>query len=282
MKNLIAFLKRFQIFLVFIVLQVVALTTYSAYSEFTRLQILTTTSAVNSQLFEVRHAIDKHFYLESSNRSLVNKNKYLLEQLKNAHYRVDKGKVYIDDTLYKQIYSYLPAEVIQNTYDKRNNYMTIDIGRKDGVQKNDGVFSAKGVVGKIHYVGENYSLVKTVLSQNVNIDVMLQKTGAFGFVKWDANHPKIIQITGISNDITIKKFEKVITYGSSGIFPKGIPVGRVLSKKHIEGKPLYDIQVRIFEDFRTIQHVYVVKNTMKKEILALQNHIPKDKEEKVY
>lgn len=282
MKNLIAFLKRFQIFLVFILLQIVALTTYSAYSEFARLQMLTTTSALNSQLFEIRHSVDKHFYLETSNRSLVYKNKQLLEQMKNAHYRIEKGKVYIDDTLYKQTFFYIPAEVIQNTYDKRNNYMTIDIGKKQGIQKNDGVFSAKGVVGKIHYVGENYSLVKTVLSQNVNIDVMLQKTGAFGFVKWDAKHPKIIQITGISNDITIKKHEKVISYGSSGIFPKGIPVGRVISKKHIEGKPLFDIQVRIFEDFRTIQHVYVVKNTMKKEILDLQSHIPKDKEEETY
>lgn len=282
MKNLIAFLKRFQIFLVFIVLQIVALTTYSAYSEFARLQMLTTTSALNSQLFEIRHAVDKHFYLETSNRSLVYKNKKLLEQLKNAHYRIEKGKVYIDDTLYKQTFFYIPAEVIQNTYDKRNNYMTIDIGKNQGIQKNDGVFSAKGVVGKVHFVGENYSLVKTVLSQNVNIDVMLEKTGAFGFVKWDAKHPKIIQITGISNDITIKKHEKVISYGSSGIFPKGIPVGRVISKKHIEGKPLYDIQVRIFEDFRTIQQVYVVRNTMKKEILELQNQIPKDKEEETY
>ncbi len=279
MRNLIAFLKRFQIFLVFIVLQIVALSTYSAYSEFARLQMLTTTSSVNAQLFEVRHSIDKHFYLETANRSLVYKNKRLLEEQKKAHYRIEKGVVRIDDTLYKQIFEYIPADVIQNTFDKRNNYMTINIGEKQGIKKNDGVFSSKGLVGKIHFVGTNYSLVKTILSQNINIDVMLKYTGAFGLLKWDALNPKVIQITGISNDMSIKKFEKVVTLSGSGIFPKGIPVGVVLSKKHIEGKPLYDIQVRISEDFRTIQHVYVIKSIHNKEIEDLQKQIPEDKEE---
>ncbi|MBI3239312.1 MAG: hypothetical protein HYZ43_10820, partial [Flavobacteriia bacterium] len=50
-------------------------------------------------------------------------------------------------------------------------------------------------------------------------------------------------------------------------------------KGYIEGKPLWDITVRFSEDFRSIQHVYVVKNLMQEEFDTLQKQIPEDSEE---
>lgn len=282
MRNLIAFFKRFQIFLVFVLLQVVAISAYVQYSDFARLQVFSSVSKINGGLFEVRNAVTKHFNLEKTNRKLEWENAQLRAKLKESNYQVGRDFIRIEDTTYHQKYKYIAATVINNTYDKRNNYMTIDIGKNHGIQKGWGVISSKGVVGIVHLVGESYSLVKTILSKNINVDVSMRDGGAFGLLKWDGVNPKICQVTGISNDITIKKFTKVITRGGSEIYPKGIPVGVITKRKSIEGKPLWDLQVRIAEDFRTIQHVYVVKNVMLEEFHELEKKIPVDKEEEEF
>lgn len=276
MRNLIAFFSRFQIFLLFAILQVLALYSYFSATEFPRLQILTTTSSVNASILTVRNDITKHFNLSNTNKNLMRENKLLRQQLKQSKYKTKHGIVSIKDTLYKQQYTYTPADVIHNTFDKRNNYMTINIGWAEGIERGLGVISSKGVVGIVHSTGKHLSLVKTVLTKNINIDVMLKKSGAFGLLKWDGMNPKNASISGVSNDIGMKKWSSVITRGGSGIFPRGISVGKVAKLKYIEGKPLWDITVRLSEDFRTIQHVYVIRNLMIEELENLNKQIPLD------
>lgn len=279
MRNLIAFFQRFRIFLVFALLQVVALSMYFTYSDFPRFQMLTTAGSINAEILTIRNDVTKHFNLEETNKQLQWENKRLREKLKNALYMENKGVVTVDDTVFRQNYSYIPATVINSTFDKRDNYMTIDIGKNHGIKRGDGVFSSRGVVGIVHLVSDNYAVVKTVLSKNINIDVMVEKGGSFGLLKWNGLDAKRGSISGISNDMRIKKWSRVVTRGGSGIFPRGILVGRVEKKGYIEGKPLWDITVRFSEDFRSIQHVYVVKNLMQEEFDTLQQQIPEDSEE---
>ena len=279
MRNLIAFYLRFRIFLVFAALQGVALYTYFTSSEFPKLQLLTTTGAFNAEVLKVRNDVTKHFNLENTNKQLEWENIRLREKLRQSVYRVEKGAISIDDTSFKQQYTYIPGTVINSTFDKRDNYMTIDVGQISGIERGMGVFSSRGVVGVIHYVGTDYSIVKTVLTKNINIDVMLEKGGAFGLLKWNGEDARRGTISGISNDMVVKKWSKVVTRGGSGIFPRGILVGKVEKKGFIEGKPLWDITVRFSEDFRSIQHVYVVKNLMMQELIDVEKHIPAPVEE---
>jgi rod shape-determining protein MreC len=279
MQNLIAFYLRFRVFLAFAALQFVALYTYISASEFPRVQFLSTSSTVNGKIMDVRTGVTKHFALENANKRLQLENKLLREKLAQSGYKVQKGVTTIDDTVYKQQYTYYTARVVSNTFDKRDNYMTIELGRADGVTEKMGVFSSYGVVGTVALVGEHYSLVKTVLSKNINIDVMLEPGGAFGLLKWDGKHARRAQISGISSDMVVKKWTKVVTRGGSGLFPRGILVGRVEKKSYIEGEPLWNIQVRLAEDLRRIQHVYVVKNLMLEELQKINSAIPKIKDE---
>jgi rod shape-determining protein MreC len=162
---------------------------------------------------------------------------------------------------------------------KRNNYFTLNIGRIQGVKRGMGVFSDNGVVGIIHNVSDHFAVVKSVLTENINIDVMIEPIGLFGLLKWDGRDPRRGSITGISNDLKIKKWSKVVTRGGSGIFPRGIMVGRVGKLKPVEGKPLWDVEIRFSEDYRTLQRVYIIKNLMQEEQEKLEAAIPEDKEE---
>lgn len=279
MRNLIAFFRRFRVFLFFVVLQIFAISLYVRYLSFPKNQYLTTASTVTGKILEVENDVTKHFNLSKNSTYLQNENVSLRKKLPQSLYKIGRNLMKIEDTLYRQQYTYIPATVINSSVTRRNNYFTINAGIKQGIKRDMGVFSDRGVVGIIHNVSEHYAVVKTVLTKDINIDVMIEPIGLFGFLKWDGNNPKKGSITGISNDIRIKKWSRVVTKGGSGIFPKGMSVGKVYNTKPIEGEPLWDVVVLYSEDYRTLQRVYVIKNLMIEEQKALEGRIPPDEED---
>ncbi len=279
MRNLIAFLRRFQVFLIFMSMQVFALYTYFSYLNFPRSQYLTSASAVSGKLLSVKHEVTKHLNLSQNNADLQKENIRLREQLPQSFHRLQNGTVRINDTLFRQEYEYIPALVINSTHTRINNYFTLNIGSVDGVQRGMGVFSDKGVVGIVHNVSSHFCVVKSVLTSNINIDVMIEPIGLFGLLKWDGKDPRRGQLTGISNDMDIKKWSKVVTRGGSGIFPRGMMIGKVEKLNTVEGKPLWDVVVLFSEDYRTLQRVYVIKHLMQDELRKLEATIPEDPQE---
>jgi rod shape-determining protein MreC len=279
MRKLFAFFRRFQIFLFFVALQFLALSTYFTYLTIPRSQYLSTANNVNGALWGVQNFFIKYIRLDETNSKLLSANKRLREKLPENYIRLENGLIKIEDTLYHQQYAYTPATVINSTYDKRNNFMTLNIGSLQKVKRGMGVISDEGLVGVVFSVSEHFSLVKSVLSKNINIPVMLEKSGAFGFLKWETQHERYANISGISNDIPVKKWEKVVTRGGEGMFPSGIIVGRISSVKPIEGKPLWEVTLKLGVNFKAAQKVYVVKNILKEEQDKLETKTPKEKED---
>ena len=279
MRNLIAFFRRFRVFLVFVLLQVFSLSVYFTFLNFPRSQDLTSASKVSGLILTVQNDITKHFNLSLNNDKLQKENIRLRNRLPQSFQRMENGWAKINDTLFHQQYEYIPASVINSTSTKRNNYFTLNIGSKQGVVRGMGVFSDKGIVGIVHTSSAHFAVVKTVLTENINIDVMIEPIGLFGLMKWDGRDPRRGSITGISNDLKIKRWSKVVTRGGSGIFPRGLNVGKVEKLNPVEGKPLWDVVIRFSEDYRTIQRVYVIKNLFQEEQNKLELLIPEDKEE---
>lgn len=279
MRNLIAFFRRFRVFLFFAALQIFSLSLYVRYLSFPKNQYLTTASSVTGKVLEVESDITKHFNLSKNNTALQAENIALRKKIPQSLYKIDRALYKIEDSTYEQQYSYIPATVVNSSVTRRNNFFTINVGKKQGIRREMGVFSDKGVVGVIHNVSDHYAVVKTVLTKDINIDVMIEPAGLFGFLKWNGKNPKRGSITGISNDIRIKKWSRVVTKGGSGIFPKGMSIGKVYETKPIEGEPLWDVVVLFSEDYRTLQRVYVIKNLLIDEQKALEKQIPPDEEE---
>jgi rod shape-determining protein MreC len=279
MRNFLAFFKRFRVFLFFAFFQIIALSLYVRYLSFPKNQYLTTASAVTGKILEAENDVTKHFNLSKNNSALQHENIKLRNKIPQSFYQVGRNLYKIEDTVYEQQYAYIPATVINSSVTRRNNYFTIDVGSKQGIKREMGVFSDKGVVGVIHNVSEHYSVVKTVLTKDINIDVTIEPSGLFGFLKWDGHDPKKGSVTGISNDLKIKRWSRVVTKGGSGIFPKGMPVGKVYETKPVEGEPLWDVVVKFSENFRTLQRVYIIKNLLIDEQKALEGQIPPDEDE---
>ncbi len=277
MRNLIAFLRRFRVFLVFVAFQAICLTIYFTYLNFPRSQYLTSASYVNGKLLSARNSVTHYLYLSENNKKLQVENIRLRSRMPLSYVRMNNNQVRINDTLFDQQYEYIAATVIHSTTSRMNNYFTLNIGSAQGIKRGMGVFSDDGVVGTIHSVSEHFATVKSVLTENINIDVMIENSGAFGLLKWDGRNPRLGNIEGISNDIPVKKWSRVITRGGSGIFPRGLTVGKVANVESEEARPLWRIQILFGEDYRKIQRVYVVRNLLQEEQEKLEETIPADK-----
>jgi rod shape-determining protein MreC len=274
MRNFLAFIRRFQVLLVFIILQGIALSTYFTFLSFPRSQYLTTASAVNGRIMAARNTVTKHFNLSDNNKALQRENIRLRSRLPQSFIQLENGLFEINDTLHQVQYKYIPAIVINSTHTKRNNYFTLNIGTDQGAKRGMGVFSDKGVIGVIHNSSRHFSVVKTCLTENINIDVMIEKSGQFGLMKWNGKDARKGTMWGVSNDTDVKLWSKVVTRGGGGIFPRGLPVGKVSKKEPVEGKPLWDIEVLFSEDYRSVQNVYVIKNLLKEEQDKIESGIP--------
>jgi rod shape-determining protein MreC len=282
MRNFLAFLRRFRELLVFAALQGIALSLYFSFVAFPRSQYLTTASAINGTILSIRNDITKHFALSQNNQALQEENIRLRKMLKESRISMenpaatDSITVEIDDTLWKQQYDFIAATVINSTHDKRNNYFTLNIGAAQGIERGMGVFSDKGVVGTIHNTSEHYSVVKSCLTEAINIDVMIEGSGQFGLMKWNGRDAMYGTMYGVSNDSDVKLWSRVLTRGGGGIFPRGLTVGKISKKKPVEGKPIWDITVQFSEDFKSVQRVYVIKNLLKEEQKKLEAQIPNE------
>ena len=279
MHNLIAFFRRFRIFMLFVLLQIFALSTYFTSLSFPRSQYISSTAALSSTILEGKNSLTKYWNLGENNKRLQEENIRLRRKIESSFIRIDSKLVKIKDSLYQQEYEYIPGIIINSSCNKRNNFFTLDIGKKQGIKRGMGVFSDKGIVGVIHSVSDHYSVVKSVLTEGINVDVIIESSGAFGLLKWDGRDPKRGSISGISNDMKIKKGAKIVTRGGSGIFPRGLMVGNIEKLTGIEGKPLWDVTLIYSENYREIQNVYVVKNLLRKEQENLESKIPEDKVE---
>ena len=111
--------------------------------------------------------------LQHNNRKLQKENIKLKEKLKQNSIEVTTDTLSIVDTIYKQRYTYIPANIINSTISRRNNYFTLNIGKAQGVEIGQGVVSPNGI--EITYsVSENFCLVKSVLSKAINIAVEIE------------------------------------------------------------------------------------------------------------
>lgn len=280
MRNFLAFIRRFQVLLFFALLQGIALTIYFTFSVFPRSQYLTTASSISGSVLSVRNNLTKHFSLDASNQKLQAENGQLRERLGESQLAIDQtwgldsSKAKSDSTI--QQFEYIGGMVINSTFNRVNNYFTLNIGKLQGVEAGMGVISDKGVVGVVHNSSEHFSVVKSCLTSDINMDIMIEYSGEPGFLKWNGKNARKGSMTGVSNDKEVKPWSKVVTRGGAKMFPRGIPVGKVAKTVVVEGQPLWDITILYTENFRSVQYVYVVKNILLTEQNELESQIPND------
>jgi len=273
MRKLFKFLKKFRDFLLFFVLQIFVLGLFFNAKNYHRARLFNTSSELIGWFVEKKHNITKHFSLSEENKKLAEENARLKNMMPESFYQLQGDLYYVNDKLNKQQYENISAEVINETSTNRDNYFTINKGALGGIKKRMGVISKDGIVGFVVDVSDHLSLVKTILSENVNIPVKLKKNDEHWLLKWDGFSDEIAQVNGVNRDIDIAIGDTIITRGGTGMFPVGIPVGVVEELISVDGKQTWDVNIRLSVNFSAVNYVYVINNLFQQEQTELENRI---------
>lgn len=167
-------------------------------------------------------------------------------------------------------YELLSARIVRNTTDRPNNYITINKGTNDGVQKDMGVISKDGVVGITRNVGNNYATINSLLHKRTSISAMIKRTAAFGELKWVGTNPQIVSLGSIEKHNTVAVGDTIVTSDYSTHFPTGLMIGTVEATTLPSGNNFHDIKVRLSNDFSTLRYVQVVNNLKQTQQLELE------------
>lgn len=201
---------------------------------------------------------------------LAEENKRLKENQIQSYQRLFGRNVMVKDTIFKQKYFYTVAGVINNSVNKQNNYLTINVGKNNGIENGMGVVSSNGVVGVVKNVSENYASILSLLHQDAKISAKLKKSNYFGSLQWDGEDYRMGILEDIPNHVAIKVGDTIETSGYSAIFPEGIPLAIIKTFQKIEGENFYAIKVQFTNDFKTLNKVYVIKNIYQEEQIKIE------------
>jgi len=271
MRNLLIFISKYNAFFLFLIFEIGALIIYVKYNSFQKATYINTANDVTGTMYARTNELNSYLSLKDVNDSLARENARLRGMLQSAYYADTVAQRTVTDSIYKQQYTYTEALVINNSVNKRNNYITIQKGTKDGIEKGMGVISSSGVVGKIIFVSEHLSIVQSLLHKDAKVSAMMADTKDIGSLIWgDDLDPKKALFIDVPNHVKPRIGQWVVTSTYSELYPAGIPLGRVINLHAKGGGFFLNMEVSLAVDFSKLQYVYVVTNKLASERQALE------------
>jgi rod shape-determining protein MreC len=105
--------------------------------------------------------------------------------------------------------------------------MLIDAGSAQGVRANDAVISTRGVVGRVLKPGLNFSSVLLLTDPSSRIPVLTSE-GRIPAIVQGQGAGSFLEVRFIPRNDPVSPGEVLLSSGQGGVFPKGIPVARVV------------------------------------------------------
>jgi len=228
-------------------------------------------------MYKKQNDIAYYFSLKAMNDSLVNENlrlRMMIAQTKTVDTLKDSTVTNSftenDSThiVHYANYVYRQALVINNSVIAANNYITIDRGSNQGIQKNMAVISGSGIVGEVVHVSANFSSILSVLNVKRKVSAKL-KDGTTGFISWENNDPNILVLDDIPGEKKVYFNDSIFTTNYS-LFPADVLIGTVWKHKINKKTNQQILFIRSATNFRSLQYVYVVEDKMKREKIQLE------------
>jgi rod shape-determining protein MreC len=270
MRNLLTFLWRNHFVILFIMLEVFSVVMIVNHSHYQRAHIIKSSSQVTGSINQTFRSIFDYFSLKKVNMQLANENARLRTLLFDSVPEQSITTLIIKDTAYGQVYEYLPAKIVSNSINKRNNFILINQGTANGIKKDMAVIGPQGVVGIVKEVSRNFSAVLPVLHSQSRISAKIKKIDQLGTVTWDGINYRHGQITDVPTHAVVAVGDTVITSGFSLIFPEGIMIGTISDIEMDENDNFYSLRIDFSSDYNSISWVYVVKNFHREELKRLE------------
>lgn len=259
MYRLYELLYKFRVFIFFLLLEVVCFTLIIRNNKYHSAAFFNSSNALSGAVYSFTSSLSDYFVLRTQNDNLVQENAELRKKLLAAQELGEKKFLAEVNEAFLDQFEYLPAKVINNSITHLENYITLNIGSKDGVEKGMGVLGTSGVVGQVIAVSENYATVMSLLHTDCKISSQIQRNKTLGAATWDGKDFKTGTLTYVPRHIKINTGETVVTSGYNTVFPEGIKIGTIKSVNTPKHESFHEIKIDFATDFSNLYYVYIAK-----------------------
>jgi len=152
-------------------------------------------------------------------------------------------------------YRGLGARVVGRTPAYLSHVIYVSRGSRDGVRVDSPVVSGTGVVGRVVLTSASTSQVQLVTNGDASVGGFIERSRSPGVLRGRGD--AVLDMEYIGNADTAEVGTVVLTSGLDGVFPKGIPVGRIVESR--KGKSVFrSIKVEPATDLLHLEEVLIL------------------------
>ncbi|RHJ92475.1 rod shape-determining protein MreC [Parabacteroides bouchesdurhonensis] len=277
MKKLLEFLIRKRHWFLFILLEVVSLALVYRNNAYQRNIILSSANVITGHIASTSGYVTSYLNLREINKELLERNGQLELELLELRDRLDMMTAdtvtfagFAPDSTEQFPYSFVMAEVVNNSVSHLSNYITVNKGRKDGVAPDMGVVSERGVVGIVSTVSDHFAVVIPLLNPKFRLSCKVLGSSYFGSLSWNGRNAQYANLDELPRHVVFDKGDTIVTSGYSAVFPAGIIVGVVSDFRKQHDDNFYSLEVKLATNFRTLNDVRIIKNYRQAEQLDVE------------
>ena len=254
---------------VFIILEIASVLMLSRNNQIQRLWIARISHGFMARTWGASQSVSNYFSLKRQNDELALENDRLQKLVRGYELAAREADPASKPVLADNGFNYIPATIIKSSTNTQHNYLIIDKGSEDGVTRNSGIITDKGVIGIVDAVSSHYSYAISFLNTELFISARIGNSGAVGPLAWDGTGSDRAILKEIPLQFKFAPGDTVYTSGYSTIFPPDIPIGVAGESKSINGAT-NEIKVDLFQNHKALKYVTIVSNTRAAEIEAIE------------
>lgn len=122
---------------------------------------------------------------------------------------------------------------------------------------NQPVLSAEGLVGRVVTVAGPYAKVQLITDRAASVGGMVLRNRRQGVVRGGGRGSSVLELDYVPRQADVRPGDRVATAGIDGVYPRGIPVGTVVSVSP-GGQLFHRIQLAPAVDFGSLDQVYLL------------------------
>lgn len=207
-----------------------------------------------------------HIYEENrALRDTLNRMAFLQAELKIVTEENRRIRELLDIKESIRDYEIITANVVGRSPVRWDNLITIDRGRKHGIERNMAVITPEGLIGRVFSVSNFSSKVLLITDSHAPSGisaVVLGKEESFGIIEEYMPQYGYLLMSMIKPDIQMEKGDLVVTSGYGEVFPKGLIIGTVVAGRRTEVGLTQSVFIEPAAKTHSLNEVMVIKRTL--------------------
>ena len=210
--------------------------------------------------------------VKAENKELINKNQELenkiatYSDLKEENDRLREVLNFAEE---RNNYNYISCDIIGYSGGNFLDGYIVNKGKNENVQKGMIVIASQGLVGQVTSVGNNWSIIQSLVNENIAVSVMVERTrDVTGYLKGykDSQNANLAKVYDLPMDSEVKEGDVIMTSGVGMLYPKEIRIGEVTRVEEDKVKVMKSAVVKPYVDFNKLEELFIVSPKDTREI----------------